>query len=324
MIDALQGTGPLGIVYRALVATPRARVGELSDRLELSVDEIRYHLARLGDLGLVTADGLTWEATPPELALVQWQADHERVRARLEHSARALQTAYRHARSDRSVGDDAGILYDTEAIHRQWFALQRESEQEVLVLECPPYLTGNPAHRPILDEQIDLMAERVAAGVTYRTIYERSVLDDELYSALIVDNLALGEQVCTLAEVPVKLAIGDRRIAMLGLPAEHEGAAGGVIVLRSPLLVGALALLVDALWALAVPVTAAGQDDRPLDQIERDIVSLMAVGATDDLIARRLGISRRTVVRRVAGILARLGAANRFQAGLQAGRRGWL
>ena len=50
----------------------------------------------------------------------------------------------------------------------------------------------------------------------------------------------------------------------------------------------------------------------------------MASGATDDAISRRLGLSRRTVVRRAARLLERLGASTRFQAGVQAAHRGWL
>ncbi|MFF5212658.1 hypothetical protein [Streptosporangium sp. NPDC000396] len=50
----------------------------------------------------------------------------------------------------------------------------------------------------------------------------------------------------------------------------------------------------------------------------------MASGATDEAIARRLGLGRRTVVRRVSALQRTLGATTRFQAGVQAARRGWL
>lgn len=57
---------------------------------------------------------------------------------------------------------------------------------------------------------------------------------------------------------------------------------------------------------------------------DRRILALMAGGATDDAIARHLGLGRRTVARRVSAILDRLGATTRFQAGVQAARCGWL
>ncbi|WP_139827727.1 helix-turn-helix domain-containing protein [Nesterenkonia sp. PF2B19] len=50
----------------------------------------------------------------------------------------------------------------------------------------------------------------------------------------------------------------------------------------------------------------------------------MASGLTDEHMARELGISRRTLSRRVQDLLERTGARTRFQLGVQAARRGWL
>ncbi len=79
----------------------------------------------------------------------------------------------------------------------------------------------------------------------------------------------------------------------------------------------------ESLWRLAVPASVAGAGTQ-IDARDRQILTLMASGATDDVIARRLGLGRRTVVRRVSVLLAGLGATTRFQAGVQAARRGWL
>jgi DNA-binding NarL/FixJ family response regulator len=47
-------------------------------------------------------------------------------------------------------------------------------------------------------------------------------------------------------------------------------------------------------------------------------------GATDEVIARKLGIGLRTVRRRIASLMTELGVDTRFQAGVEAVRRGWL
>jgi DNA-binding NarL/FixJ family response regulator len=48
------------------------------------------------------------------------------------------------------------------------------------------------------------------------------------------------------------------------------------------------------------------------------------LGAKDETIARQLGVSLRTVRRRVAELMDELGASTRFQAGMEAVRRGLL
>jgi DNA-binding NarL/FixJ family response regulator len=64
-------------------------------------------------------------------------------------------------------------------------------------------------------------------------------------------------------------------------------------------------------------------DDR-LSERERQLLRLLTAGYTDESAAVRLGISVRTVRRTVSGIMDRLGARSRFQAGVKAADRGWL
>jgi DNA-binding NarL/FixJ family response regulator len=61
-----------------------------------------------------------------------------------------------------------------------------------------------------------------------------------------------------------------------------------------------------------------------LSHRERQLLTLLTAGYTDESAAVRLGISVRTVRRLVSGIMNRLGARSRFQAGVKAADRGWL
>ena len=47
-------------------------------------------------------------------------------------------------------------------------------------------------------------------------------------------------------------------------------------------------------------------------------------GLTDDTVARRMGVSVRTVRRIMADIMRRLDATSRFEAGVKVVHRGWL
>ncbi len=58
--------------------------------------------------------------------------------------------------------------------------------------------------------------------------------------------------------------------------------------------------------------------------VARRLVTLMAAGLTDESIARELGVSERTVARRIARLQHDLGVHSRFQLGVQASRRGLL
>jgi DNA-binding NarL/FixJ family response regulator len=60
------------------------------------------------------------------------------------------------------------------------------------------------------------------------------------------------------------------------------------------------------------------------DDLRRFLLEALGSGAQDEQIARRLGLSLRTVRRRVAELMEELGAQSRFQAGVEAARRGWL
>ena len=81
---------------------------------------------------------------------------------------------------------------------------------------------------------------------------------------------------------------------------------------------------VPALLARYLPAEDARYRLAPATVIGLVVLNLLAAGLTDDAMARHLGVSVRTVQRRVREICARLGARTRFQAGLQARRHGLL
>jgi DNA-binding NarL/FixJ family response regulator len=54
------------------------------------------------------------------------------------------------------------------------------------------------------------------------------------------------------------------------------------------------------------------------------VLRLLASGLTDEAVARKVGLSARTVRRTIASLSDRLQANSRFQAGAQAVRRGWI
>lgn len=127
--------------------------------------------------------------------------------------------------------------------------------------------------------------------------------------------------------VPGFLRGHDQVRVCAGLPTGLVRCDGTAVVpgpaaVTAPETVALLKAWFDHLWASAMAFevrAVAGLTDQ-----ERSILRLLAGGVTDDAAAARLGTSARSVRRVMAGIMGRLGARSRFQAGQLAARRGWL
>jgi hypothetical protein len=115
-----------------------------------------------------------------------------------------------------------------------------------------------------------------------------------------------------------QLLLVDRRLALLAL--DGRKLADGGVLMRDPATVRALGAAYGALWESASP--AAASHGVPVEL--RAVLAMLLRGVTDDVAARRLGVSPRTYHRRVARLLHVLGAGSRFQAGAVAAERGWV
>ncbi len=85
----------------------------------------------------------------------------------------------------------------------------------------------------------------------------------------------------------------------------------------------ALTLWFESLWARATPVAELDSGEARPD-LRRFLLGQMLAGASDEQIARNLNIGLRTVRRRIAALMTDLGVDTRFQAGVEAARRGWV
>ena len=60
------------------------------------------------------------------------------------------------------------------------------------------------------------------------------------------------------------------------------------------------------------------------DAVDRDLLNLLLLGMTDAAAGAQLGISVRTVQRRVADLMETAGVTTRIQLGAEAVRRAWI
>ena len=82
-----------------------------------------------------------------------------------------------------------------------------------------------------------------------------------------------------------------------------------LLAVRTPPVVAAVALVFDELWHLADRWEEPEHPWMP-------VLGLMGQGLTDDAIGQRLGLTDRTVRRRIAEAMAELGVSSRFALGM--------
>ena len=164
-----------------------------------------------------------------------------------------------------------------------------------------------------------LVAEAVASGRRARAIYPVRALTEA--PAVLQARADVGEEVRVLPEVFTRLLVIGTTHAILPEPLGQITTPRTMVRQRG--LVEALGILFEELWQRASPV-AEYERGAKHDEPRRQLLQQLAAGAQDEQIARRLGMSLRTVRRRVAEVMAELGADSRFQAGVEATRRGWL
>ncbi len=159
----------------------------------------------------------------------------------------------------------------------------------------------------------------MATGRRSRAIYPVRALT-EAPEALRA-RARMGEEVRVMSEVRTRMFIFGTAHAVLPEPLGFADEPRVHVRQRS--VVAALTMWFESMWASAAPVPELEDGDISLDGRQFLLEQLMA-GATDEVIARKLGIGLRTVRRRIAGLMVELGVDTRFQAGVEAVRRGWL
>lgn len=126
----------------------------------------------------------------------------------------------------------------------------------------------------------------------------------------------------TWAELRAMVIVDD--VAAL-IPSLEADPALTVSVVRQRSVVGQLAQFFETAWLQSTP---PDEPVRGCSEAEADlksrIILLLAEGAKDETVARRLGISLRTCRRHVAEILGQLDASSRFQAGARAALLGMV
>lgn len=169
-----------------------------------------------------------------------------------------------------------------------------------------------------------------------RTVIEQSYLADPDARVDIDQALGRGQEIAIAAELPVSMVIADSSIALLPAFADPQDTPRAVLITSSGLL-SPLVTLFEKTWNEAYPLNSrtvregapiphadGAQDPAQLISLDAKILDLLLAGLTDRAVAGKLGVSLRTVTRRIRHMMDLAGADNRIQLGWRATQRGWI
>ncbi|MFD3944421.1 LuxR family transcriptional regulator [Streptomyces sp. NPDC058579] len=316
----LLGVGePAVRVYLALLDQAPAPLDAIGTETGLGGAELAAAYGELADAGLASAadEGADAVAPVPPAAGLEILARHRA--AELEESRLAVGGAFESFRRRRLAAYDAPLVevVTGEAVGSRMRQAWASAREQIRQFESPPYFP----HPGATDDALATLAR----GVNQRVIYSRESLEyPGRLAEAIEPAVEAGEQARVLPSVPVKLVIIDEAYALVSLSIREADVHNSMLVVQPCGLLSALVALFEQSWQNALPFH--GRTTRPggLPPADRRLLWLLAGGASDEVVARELGISRRTLFRRLQILMARLGAANRFQLALQAQRAGWL
>lgn len=321
---------PLGLteieeaVYRVLVRAGPLAVTAIAREQGVTRREALTVLDGLEAHGLVSksaGDRPPYIAAPPDAALevLLLRRREELERARL--SIGALTDEFRHRAEASSPSHLVEVITGKDAIVRRFTQIQRTATETIRMFDTPPYASGTAEN--------SLELQLLSRGIRYQVVYAAEALEQPGQPGILRALVSAGEEARLLPELPMRLAIADRTAALIPLRVSGpDTEEGDILIHRSPLL-EAVATLFDVLWERAMPIRFAEGKvttdvEEELSPDEQDLLALLAADTKDDVIARQLGIGRRSVQRRIQSLTQRVGARTRLQLVLLASRRGWI
>jgi DNA-binding CsgD family transcriptional regulator/DNA-binding MarR family transcriptional regulator len=312
-------------VYEALIPQGQSTVDVLSSRVNFTTARTTRALASLVQRGLVTRTPgrpAKYVAVEPSLAGSVLIAKREHELRQLQQHLNRLDEAFRTESAAHHPVEHVEVVEGAPKIWRAFVRVQRAAQREVRGFDKPPYFVppgelGDEG--PNLEERQFLEAGTVG----YRIVYDQESVAIPGRLENIWEGIRRGERARVGTSLPAKLVICDDTIAILSATADYRNGTAYLIHPSSLLVV--ISELFEAVWDRAVPLNRTeSKNSETMSARDRQLLSLLASGATDAIIARTFNWSIRTVQRHVHELMQQVGARTRFQVGMEAVRRGWL
>lgn len=314
---------PAEAVYRTMLRQPRWRTAELADTLGRPEPDIRELINQLRTERLVVRsadDALAYRAVQPALALPSLAATRLKARHRASPGS-ARPSALPNASAV------AGFIAETKRLAdaRDETRPLRSIDETTAAAER---LASTARHEALF------LTRRFTPGSfeSSRHLIECVLRRGATVRIVCADELAGGppvvEHLAWLAERGIRPRVapmdGSHVALVDGATALVEDASGQSWIERRRGAVQVLRAMADSLWKAGAPMpdlVPSAPAAVPRERQEQ-VLRLLADGLTDAMVARRLGVSVRTVRTDVATTMEALQACSRFQAGARAAQLG--
>lgn len=312
------------LVYRTVLAEPAWGAADLAVHLRLTERAVRKALDQLADLALLrrAPDSEAFQVVSPQVGLAALlTCVEEQVRQRqrgLDATREAIAAIVNQHASRKPDGVDGIRLEGVEAVRSRLAELAYAATKE-----CWSFSPGASRRPEAMEASRPLNRAAIERGVELRCVYQDAHRNDPATVAHARWLAGLGGKLRTVPRLPMQLIIVDRNVAIL--PISPTDPRVGALEVHNPGLLVAICALFEQVWSIATPLDcAAARNDHGLSPSEQEVLKLLAMGHTDETVARRLGVSVRTVRRTIAEFTERLDATSRFQAGVRSVQCGWL
>nr|WP_202452000.1 helix-turn-helix domain-containing protein [Streptomyces sp. SID4948] len=320
-------------VYRFLVTAESVPAEVVAERCALGADEVAAALTALVAKAMISPSDERpprYRAHPPDVALLPQLNRRANALEQARSATADLLETYRATARRRDAGLLIEVITGAEALRQRLRQIQDGARDEMLWF-CKAQYVAMPSGSNRAEY------EALERGVRYRVLYERAFFDDEGAVANVAEGVRSGEIARAVTHLPLRMAVADRSMAIFPLvPGGPNGSPQEptTALVRDSSLLDALIALFERYWEDAVPLhvdasgavtgTDAVGTEEPLSTTDRRLLSLLVAGVADKAITTQMGLSRRTVQRRIQQLMELAGAATRTQLGWQAARRGWL
>ncbi|MEB8340239.1 helix-turn-helix transcriptional regulator [Streptomyces endophyticus] len=319
------------LATRNRVLRPQWAAGRLGWSAERTDRAVR-HLTEAMLLQRLPGKENAFEPVAPQAAAFRRLAPLQQQIQRMERRSREIQAelvGFHHAHEE-PVGEVPGgqgqlpfgealrTLAGEHVLHEEISTALSECTGEVL-LARPGTQWWAGATQRCAEAAVGVLQRR---NVDVRVIHHHATRFDPAIRRFVATLADGGGAARTLAGPFEGVIILDRRTAIVPLEEEHLA-----VVVQQPGLVRFMVEVFERTWRVAKEFEGQCRTTEVstlVSDVQSAIIQLLAEGKTDEVIARRIGVSVRTCRNHIAKIYQELGARSRFQLGVMIAKSGLL